>query len=89
MSKQEEDLQSIGELIEKRKRVITKEALQYTVQNKQKTGKESRKETKACNRIFRTLEPKSCSNNMLHELVAATEEFDLTLYLTRANHDMS
>ena len=77
MSKQEEDLQSIGELIEKRKRVITKRPYSTQSKTNKKPGKESTKETKACNRIFRTLEPKSCSNNMLHELIAATEEFDL------------
>lgn len=77
MSKQEEDPQSIGALTEKRKRVMTQEALQYTVENKQKTAKSLERKLKRIIESLEALEPKSCSNNMLRELMAATEEFDL------------
>ena len=69
MSKQEDDPQSSREFMEKRKRVMTREALEYTVENKQKIAR-------CVIDSLEALEPKSCSHNMLRELIVATEEFD-------------
>ena len=38
MSKQQEDLQSVVEFTEKRKRAITQKALEYTVESKQRNA---------------------------------------------------
>ena len=77
MSKQEEDLQSIGAFMEKRKSVMTQEALQYTVENKQKTAKSLERKVRCIIESLEALQTKSCSSNMLRELMAATEKFDL------------
>ena len=77
ISRQEEDPQSVGEFTEKRKRVMTQETLQYTVENKQKMAKSLERKLRRIIESLEALEPKYCSKNMLHELMAATEEFDL------------
>ena len=77
MSIQEEDPQTIGEFTEKRKRVMTQEALQYTVGNKQKAARSLERKLRRIIESLKALEPTSWSDNMLRELMAATEEFDL------------
>ena len=77
MSIQEEDPQTIGEFTEKRKRVMTQEALQYTVENKQKAARSLERKLRRIIESLEALEPTSCSDNMLREFMTATEEFDL------------
>ena len=76
MSKQE-DLQSVVEFTEKRKRAMTQKALEYTVESKQRNARSLEHKLCRITRSIEALHPKSCTGNMLRELVTATEEFDL------------
>ena len=77
MSKQQEDLQSVVEFTEKRKRAMTQKALEYTVESKQRNARSLEDKLWRITRSIEALDPKSCTGNMLHELVTAMEEFDL------------
>ena len=77
MSKQQEDLQSVAEFTEKRKRAMTQKALEYTVESKQRNARSLEDKLCRITRSIEALDPKSCTGNMLRELVTATEEFDL------------
>ena len=56
---------------------MTQEALQYTVENKQKAARSLERKLRRIIESLEAFEPTSCSDNMLRELMAATEEFDL------------
>ena len=77
MSKQQEDLQPVGEFTEQRKRAMTQRALEYTVDIKQRNARSLEHKLWRITRSIEALDPKSCTGNMLRELVTATEEFDL------------
>ena len=77
MSKQQQDLQPVGEFTEQRKRAMTQRALEYTVEIKQRNARSLEHKLWRITRSIEALDPKSCTGNMLRELVTATEEFDL------------
>ena len=77
MSNQQQDLQPVEEFTEQRKRAMTQRALEYTVEIKQRNARSLEHKLWRITRSIEALDPKSCTGNMLRELVTATEEFDL------------
>ena len=56
---------------------MTQRALEYTVEIKQRNARSLEHKLWRITRSIEALDPKSCTGNMLRELVTATEEFDL------------
>ena len=56
---------------------MTQRALKYTVEMKQRNARSLEHKLWRRTRSIEALDPKSCTGNMLRELVTATEEFDL------------
>lgn len=56
---------------------MTQRALKYTVEMKQRNARSLEHKLWRITRSIEALDPKSCTGNMLRELVTATEEFDL------------
>ena len=57
MSKQQEDLQSVVEFTEKRKRAMTQKALEYTVESKQRNARSLEEKIRRITRSIEALDP--------------------------------
>ena len=86
MSDQGENAQPVGEihnqgnnLPEKRNRIMTQEALEYTVEIKRRNADKLEQKLWRVIRSVEALELRHCTSNVLRELITTTEEFQLIL----------